>query len=194
MYKRTLFFGLLFSLLISCQNQEKIDFDTTKYEAEFSGYAKEYMTELKSVLVSNMQKGGPLKAVNVCSDTASYLTKAFSEKMNLTIKRASFENRNPENIPNEFEAKAIKLFEDLMKEGKLNAQTNLIEKETIDNKEMIRFAKPIFVEAPCLNCHGSQTEISEEVANVIILNYPNDKATGYKIGDLRGAISVTKEL
>jgi hypothetical protein len=141
-----------------------------------------------------MQAGGPLQAVNVCSDTAQQMSELYSETMKVKVKRASFKNRNEQNVPDEFEAKAIKLFEELKIDGELTAKSNLVETATIDGKEIVRYAKPILIDAPCLNCHGSESQISNEVANVINEKYPNDKAKGYSIGDLRGVISVTKAL
>ncbi len=194
MLARIIFIGVLLSFLVACNQSDEKVVETAQYETELSKHAKDYMMGLKSVLVSNMQAGGPLKAVNVCSDTAQQMSKLYSETMNVDVKRASFKNRNEKNIPDEFEAKAIKMFEELKNEGELTAESNLIEKAVVDGKDFVKFAKPILIDAPCLNCHGSESQISNEVAKVVSEKYPNDKATGYKIGDLRGVISVTKEL
>ena len=179
-------------ILTSCNQKSNID--TEKHKAELSGYAKEYMMGLKSVLVKNMQEGGVMKAINVCSDTAADMTNIYSEQNNVIVKRVSFKNRNDNNSPDSFESKAILHFEDLLKSGKLTSDVSLIENVEIDKKDIVKFAKPIMVEAPCLNCHGTYEQISKEAAEVISAKYPNDKATGYKIGDLRGVISVTKTL
>jgi hypothetical protein len=114
--------------------------------------------------------------------------------MKLEVKRVSFNNRNSENFPDEFEKEGIKEFEKLFAENKINSETEIIKKINVDGKESIRFMKPIIIEAPCLNCHGSENEIIPEVKDLIQKKYPYDKATGYKIGDLRGAISITKKL
>jgi hypothetical protein len=42
----------------------------------------------------------------------------------------------------------------------------------------------------CLACHGPADSIAPAVKQVITARYPNDQATGYAIGELRGAISV----
>jgi uncharacterized protein DUF3365 len=187
--------GLLFVILMtSCQNSKDEAFDKEKYKVELSDHAEDYMMELKSVLVANMKEGGPLQAVNVCSDTATDLTSIYSKKMNVEVKRVSFKNRNANNIPDSFEERALLKFENIMVQGKLNSETNLLEKLSVDGNEMVKFAKPIFVDAPCLNCHGSEAQISDQVAEVLREKYPGDKAKGYKIGDLRGAISVSKIL
>ena len=194
MLARFIILGVLLSFLVSWNQSEEKTIDTKKYEAELSKHAQDYMMGLKSVLVSNMQKGGPLQAVNVCSDTAQQMSVLYSETMKVNVKRASFMNRNENNAPDEFQTKAIKMFEELRNAGNLTAESNLIESSKIDGKEIVKYAKPILIDAPCLNCHGSESQINNEVAKVISEKYPNDKATGYKIGDLRGVISVTKVL
>jgi hypothetical protein len=194
MLSRFIFLGVLFSFLVACNKPDEKVIDTAKYETELGQHAQDYMMGLKSVLVANMQAGGPLQAVNVCSDTAQQMSVLYSETMKVKVKRASFKNRNEQNVPDEFEAKAIKLFEELKIDGELTAKSNLVETATIDGEQIVRYAKPILIDAPCLNCHGTESQISSEVAKVISEKYPNDKAKGYSIGDLRGVISVTKTL
>ena len=41
----------------------------------------------------------------------------------------------------------------------------------------------------CIACHGS--DISLTVREVIDTHYPNDQATGFDIGSLRGAFTLT---
>lgn len=192
---------LLFSLILvlsfvltGCQKSDFTDEEKTKYSNELSSYAVEYMSNLKGVLIKNMQEGGPLKAVNVCSDTAMDMTNSFNELKGVKVKRVSFKNRNVENVPDDFEKEALNYFENLHTSGKIDKETNFLKKIDTESGPLVRFAKPILVEAPCLNCHGSETQISEQVKGVITQKYPNDKAQGYEVGDLRGLISVSKSL
>lgn len=49
--------------------------------------------------------------------------------------------------------------------------------------------KPIFIAGPvCLQCHGAPDKLAPGVAEALKDLYP--MATGYAVGDLRGAISV----
>lgn len=194
MLARLVFFGVLLSILASCSKNEEKVVDMKVLEAKLNVHAQDYMMALKSVLLSNMKSGGPLTAVHVCSDTAQQMRKLYSETMDVVVRRASIKNRNEMNFPNEFETKAINMFHELKRNNSLTKESNLIEQKSIGGKEVVKFAKPILVGAPCLNCHGQDSQISKEVAEVIAEKYPHDKATGYKIGDLRGVISVTKEL
>lgn len=46
------------------------------------------------------------------------------------------------------------------------------------------------IKPPCLNCHGKKEKLSPAVLKVLKVKYPEDKAFGYRNGDLRGAFSV----
>lgn len=53
-----------------------------------------------------------------------------------------------------------------------------------------RYLKALRIQKPCLNCHGPREQIKPEVLALLKQVYPNDQATGYQEGDLRGAITV----
>ncbi len=71
----------------------------------------------------------------------------------------------PENKPDPWEAKALRLFE----EGTKQVQSV----ESIDGEGYLRAIYPMIPEEPCLKCHASQ---------------------GYKAGDIRGGLSVSVPL
>jgi hypothetical protein len=47
-----------------------------------------------------------------------------------------------------------------------------------------RYAEPLVIGPPCVTCHGA--ELSPEVKAALAARYPDDRATGYAQGDLRG--------
>jgi hypothetical protein len=55
----------------------------------------------------------------------------------------------------------------------------------------LRYLRPVMVGTPCLTCHGRPAEIDPGVRAVLAEKYPDDRAVGYRPGDLRGAVSVT---
>ena len=60
-----------------------------------------------------------------------------------------------------------------------------------DGKKTFRYMKPIMTAGqPCLACHGSELKL--EVSAKIKELYPNDQATGFSAGDMRGAFTVSK--
>lgn len=152
----------------------------------------EFMKTLKGILIKQMQTKGVVEAVSVCSDTAQVLTNNFGLQKGVYIRRVSFKNRNENNYPDDFEKKVLSKFELLKQNNELDGNTEHF--ETIKEGEItyIRYLKPILIQAECLNCHGSKNEILPEVKELIALKYPNDKAIGYNVGDLRGAVSLKK--
>ena len=54
--------------------------------------------------------------------------------------------------------------------------------------------KPLTVQPPCLACHGPEEGIAEEVRAALTQRYPHDQAVGYRLGDLRGAVTIKRPL
>ena len=182
-----LFFYLL---LLSC-SENKVEVS----EQEISGMrttAMEFMKDLKGVLINQIQTNGVLQAVSVCSDTAQVLTNNFGVQKGVFVRRVSFKNRNANNSPDDFEKKVLSKFELLHQNKELNSETEHVEIVQEGEFKYLRYLKPILVQAECLNCHGKETDIMPEVKQLIAQEYANDKAVGYKIGDLRGAVSLKK--
>ncbi|HQF41617.1 MAG TPA: DUF3365 domain-containing protein [Ignavibacteriaceae bacterium] len=156
--------------------------------------AKEFSESLKNILVKEIRTNGIVSAVNVCSDTAQILTNDYGVSKGIYIKRVTFKNRNQNSIPDEYESKALKYFEELKSSGKLDETTEYIEIEETNGIKKIRYLKPIIIQPLCLNCHGSTEDINQNVKNVLNTRYPDDKATEYQTDDLRGAVSISKTL
>jgi len=154
----------------------------------------DFMKELKGILIEQIQTGGVVQAVSVCSDTAQLLTNEFGVERGVFIKRVSVKNRNKNNYPDDFEKRTLNRFELLKQNNELNNETEYYEIITEGDYKYLRYLKPILVQAECLNCHGNQTDMMPEVNNLIAQAYPQDKATGYKVGDLRGAVSIKKSI
>jgi len=183
--------ALFFSLsLLSCsENRVEVSEDQV---IGMRTTAMEFMKNLKGVLISQIQTNGVLQAVAVCSDTAQVLTNDFGVQKGVFIRRVSFKNRNENNLPDDFEKKILSKFELLNQNKKLTSETEHAEIVREGEFKYLRYLKPILVQAECLNCHGSENEIMPEVKQLISQAYPDDKAVGYKIGDLRGAVSLKK--
>lgn len=193
--KKIISLSMLLILLISlaCSEKPKPEL-TDQIKNGLRKDAKEFMESLKSILVKEMQTNGIVAAVSVCSDTAQILTNDYGVKKGIYIKRVSFKNRNQNNIPDEFETRALQYFEELKTNGKLSETTEFIDIEEFNGVKKVRYLKPITVQAPCLGCHGTSDNIGADVKIIISNKYPNDKATGYQMDDLRGAVSISKTL
>ncbi len=183
---------LILILIISCGEKNQEAQITENQKKEMRENASEFMGQLKSILIKQIKSEGTLSAVAVCSDTAQVLTNNFGLKKGVYIKRVSFKNRNKHSVPDEFEARILKEFEQIKKEGKLTSDTEHFEIIIENDYQYLRYMKPIKIGAACLKCHGNEEKISTEVKELIAKRYPDDKAVGYKNGDLRGAVSIKK--
>lgn len=192
--KKLIVFSIL-SLFIyySCSQKNKPEI-TEELKTALRADAKTFMETLKSVLIKEIQTNGIVSAVSVCSDTAQILTNNYGVSKGIYIKRVSFKNRNPLNVPDDFESKVLKIFEEQFNQNQLKPESEYAELIEQNGIYKVRYMKPIFVQPECLNCHGGEEQISQQVKEVISKIYPDDKAKGYQIGDLRGAVSIQKTL
>ncbi len=140
-------------------------------------------------LKKHMQSEGAMGAVKFCSTNAYPLTDSINTELgeNVSIKRISLKYRNPANRPTENEAKVLTSLETLKSSGVMLPPYMI---EQVD-KETYKYYKPLAInKGVCLKCHGDMSD-TPKLAEFIQKNYPEDKAVGYKMGDLRGAIVVT---
>jgi len=163
--------------------------DESALTAEAQAAAQALGSALKAELEAAMQTGGPVAAMSVCQIKAPELAAAISLGKGMTVKRVSLKNRNPVmGVPNEWETQVLKDFETRKTAGEDPA--TLTYAKTVDNE--FRFMQAIPTAAVCLVCHGSN--LSPDVSALLAQLYPQDQATGYKEGDLRGAFVVVKNL
>jgi hypothetical protein len=179
--------------LLSCTENNNTAISDSQL-MEMRKTSKDFMQELKGVLIKEIQQGGIRSAVSVCSDTAQLLTNEFGLQRGVFVKRVSFNNRNANNFPDDYEKGILNKFVMMHKENKLTETSENIEVISKDGLKYLRYMKPIIIQAECLNCHGGETDIQEETRELIAEKYPNDKAIDYALGDLRGAVSVKKVL
>jgi hypothetical protein len=145
-------------------------------------------TELRARLMEEMKAGGPLQGVKVCSEVApSYAAKHSVD--GLAVRRVSELWRNPADRPDAYES--AKLAELAAAHAKGGMPAESWEWVGEGAGRTLRYLKPITIGGPCLSCHGDPAAMKSEVAALIRESYPEDRATGYKDGDFRGAVSVT---
>lgn len=110
----------------------------------------------------------------------------FSLMTGYKLKQTSLKIRNPSNAPDEWERKILESYK-LKERQKANSFGEIQE---AGGRKIYRYLKPLFIEKPCLACHGAKEKIRPEIRDFLEKRYPNDKALGYKEGELRGGISI----
>lgn len=188
-------FGVTAALLVAVlpvRAQDGADSNMQSFKKEAAGAIKGLAQNLKKELKAAMKAGGPVKAIEVCNVVAPSIAAAQSQEHGLNVRRTALKLRNPNNAPDDFEVKVLKKFAEDIAAGK-DAKT-LVYAEAVktDDGTELRFMKAIPTGEVCLKCHGGN--VAPEVKAAIGELFPQDQATGFKAGDLRGAFSVSKKL
>jgi hypothetical protein len=146
--------------------------------------AARFQKELSGKLMSAMSAGGPVLAITVCNKDAPAIAARLSAETGAQVGRIALKVRNPPNAPDAGERAALEDFERSVKAGV---------KETPEHFDAAsdgsaRYLKAILMQPPCLACHGST--LAPEVKATVAKHYPADQATGFAVGDLRGAFVI----
>jgi hypothetical protein len=144
--------------------------------------------ELVGLLREAMDSAGPALAIHFCADSAQARTLRHW-KNGLYIRRVSRRIRNVDDTPDAIERGLLERLAALNHDGRLPAE--LIEViRAPDGTYELQYMRPLLVERRCLACHGDPASLDPAVRAELARRYPEDRATGYRVGDLRGAVSV----
>lgn len=176
--------------LSSCAGEPELSAETQRLVRDQGAAAtKALMGTLQTNLVAAMQEGGPSYAVEFCAGEALALTDSVARQLGsgISLKRVSEHHRNPVNAPDAAEVRALRHFEDALAESGSLPEDWVQQTATGE----LRYYRPLVIAEPCLACHGNADSLDPAVAEAIAERYPDDRATGYEIGDLRGVVRVT---
>lgn len=137
--------------------------------AAVNSLASEMMGELMAALDS----GGPAEGIAVCQGKAPEVAAQVASEYGLAIGRTSFALRNISNTAPMWAQDLVteRIGEPVYLAGPAGELGALL---------------PIRLKAECQMCHGPAEQIADEVKAAIAENYPEDRATGFAAGDLRG--------
>lgn len=166
-----------------------------KYQEQAIEVTQTMVQQLGAVMMQKMQTEGPVGAVDACSVDALKIAGELSRKTGWQVKRVGTKVRNPLiGMPDAWEQKVLSAFEKRRANGE-SLQTMAYGEMLKDaGGRYFRYMKAIEVKPQCLGCHGADDMISDDVSKVLEMRYPNDKATGYQAGELRGAVSIKMPL
>ena len=157
------------------------------------GLIKQFAGQLQSELKTAIETGGPVEAISVCKDHAPAIAAELSESSGWDIGRVSLKARNTTlGTPDAWETQVLESFETRLANGQPANALSQAEVVEDDGGRTFRFMKAIPTGEICLACHG--TTIVEPVARALDEHYPNDRARGFEVGDIRGAFTLSKPL
>ncbi|MEN8163902.1 MAG: DUF3365 domain-containing protein [Acidobacteriota bacterium] len=137
--------------------------------AATNAFASEMMGELMAALDS----GDPTAGITVCGANAPAIAAHIAADYGVKIGRTSHKLRNPANTPPPW---AEQVVADQVGQPTYLAGTN----------GEFGALLPIRLKAECQMCHGAPENIDVAIQDALAEHYPDDAATGFAEGDLRG--------
>lgn len=149
--------------------------------------------ELKGELTRAIEQGGPVAAIAVCRDRAPAIAARLSGQSGARVSRTALRVRNPANAPDDLQRAVLEQFAEQMAAMPAGAAAAAGPPEAVFEIKGAqgterRYMRAIPTDALCLTCHGAT--LAPELAAAIERDYPADAATGFALGQLRGAFSV----
>ena len=128
---------------------------------------------LMGELTSAVEKGDFARGVEVCKEAAPRVQARVSADHRVELGRTSFKVRNPNNRPPAWAEPYVQA----------RAKEDVI--LTRSDGELA-YLSPIIMGELCTKCHGTAAQMPDDVRRMIADKYPEDEATGFQAGDLRG--------
>lgn len=144
--------------------------------------------QLKAELGRAIAEGGPIAAINVCYLRAPEIAAQLSQASGARVGRTALRVRNPSNAPDDLERSVLEQFAADLGAGPIDRPLEAVFEIRRGDAVERRYMRAIPTDALCLTCHGKS--IAPELAAAIARDYPKDQATGFELGQLRGAFSV----
>ena len=138
-----------------------------------------FKDQMVAALVESLE-GGPMNTIHVCREKAPQIAAALSVD-GVEMGRTSHRLRNPANAPQPWVEPLMRAYVD---DPELSEPRAVL----LDDSRF-GYVEPIRTINLCINCHGPAVE--EELLAEIRTLYPEDQATGFRVGDLRGLFWVT---
>ncbi len=136
--------------------------------------------QLRDALLDALEAGGPVNAIQVCRLEAPGIAAAQSTG-GVRVGRTSHRLRNPANAPAPWMEPLLGAY--------LEDPAGAAPRAVRIDEATVGYVEPIRLQAMCLTCHGPSVDPSllEEIRRL----YPEDRATGFQVDELRGMFWVT---
>lgn len=149
------------------------------HRAQAAGFLKELRLRLQAGMAES-----PMAAIAVCQDEAPKIAERWSTEAAI-VRRTALRLRQPHNAASEADQATMLAFSKRLAAGE---SASSVEEFSVTADGSMRYARALVTEAPCLVCHGET--LAPAIAKTIGERYPADRATGFRLGDLRGIVVV----
>ncbi|GAB2909511.1 Tll0287-like domain-containing protein [Rheinheimera gaetbuli] len=185
---------LIYPLLLSLSNLALADnspAELSKLQTDAQQRIKSFSAELKAALKAAISNGGLPNGVQVCKEQAPLIAEKWSTD-GWQIGRTSLKVRNSANSADSWEQNVLQGYAAKLANGSMPAQLKHAEIVGSGSTQVFRYMQPIMLDSMCVACHGSA--VAAQVQQKIQQHYPDDLATGFNPGELRGAFTLQKQL
>lgn len=187
--------GWIYCLVLCVSSGSAVASDVAERKQAAQEATQGFLKQLGKEMSSAMKAGGPTHAVSVCSEKAPEITGKISRDTGWKVTRVGTKVRNTMlGTPDAWEQKVLAEFEKRKAKGESFKKMDFAEVVEEPNGKYFRYMKAIGVQGVCLQCHGGKDEVLPEVEMILEDRYPHDLARGYKVGDLRGAVSIKQPM
>jgi Protein of unknown function (DUF3365) len=180
---------LLLALLAGCAAPKPADMS---WVPQARSVATSVPPKLLGVLQAETARGGPEGAIAACRDQAPALARAASQESGWTVRRVSLRNRNPGAVPDAWERAALEDFDRRAAAKELPATLERAEVMQVNGQPVQRYMRALPTLELCTQCHGTTDKLSPAVVERLKALYPADRATGYRVGEIRGAMTLQR--
>jgi post-segregation antitoxin (ccd killing protein) len=148
-------------------------------------HAKALGGALKATLKQAIQTNGLEEGIHACRLSAGPIAQGLSIN-GWQVGRTALKVRNSDNAADAWEHEQLNAFAQALAS---NVQGPLEAIQYNENTGQMRYMSAIQTGQVCTACHGNA--ISPSVQQAINAAYPDDQATGFDVGSLRGAFTLT---
>lgn len=186
MANRLITSGVLLSILAMPVMAEPSAPTTDELVTKARTKVKAFGGSLKQALQAAIKEGGLTNGIGVCNTVAPEIAAGNSNE-EWTISRTSLKVRNPDNAPTDWQKLQLQAME---KQPVMNGKpVEVWQVSEAVGQPAFQYMSAIPTQELCLGCHGKSIDpgVQAKLAEL----YPNDQATGFSEGELRGAFVVT---
>lgn len=190
---KRIYFGLAPVLLIlsACMSKGAASRDApaASISQKSAALADRFQADLQGQLMAAMQQGGAAGAIAVCHEVAPAIAQSLSDESGAQIRRIALKQRNPSALAQgDMRQKLEELAASPL--GPDGKPASVQWTSGAGKSARVHYLRAIpMKEQPCAACHG--TNVAPDVQARIRELYPDDRATGFRSGDLRGAIAIS---
>jgi hypothetical protein len=170
--------------------------DVEALTADTRTRAMPVLPKIAAAMKQAVEQEGPEAAIGVCKTRAPELLQEAARSTGWAMRRVSLKPRNAETaLPDAWEARHLADFNIRAANG--------VKPETLEVGEVVaaadgrptfRYLRALPVVEVCQNCHGQTSAMNDGIKARLKAEYPHDRATGYSLGEVRGALSVKRPL